>query len=191
MTSPPGIVVVGASLGGVSATCTAFSVVPPRFPWPVAVVQHRGPESGPALAARIRRDAKWPVVEPEDKEPIRPGRLYLAPANYHLLVGDGVFHLSVDAPEAHARPSIDVLFESASSMYGPRVIAVVLTAASLDGRAGAMRVHATGGQVVVQDPRTAESPVLPRATRAAVANAVVLRPSAIGPFLIEELSNHV
>lgn len=185
-----GMVVLGASLGGGSVIRTVFATLPPTLPWPIAAVQHRGPSSGPSLATAIRGASDWPVVEPDDKEPIRTGVLYLAPANYHLLVGHGVFHLSIDGPVAHARPSIDVLFESASAVYGRRLVAVALSASSRDGMAGAVRVRAAGGRVVVQDPETAESPVLPRATRDAVTDCVVLPPSAIGPFLSQELTNH-
>jgi len=103
------------------------------------------------------------VLEPEDKDVIRPGMVYVAPADYHLLVDDGHFALSTEGRVSAARPSIDVLFESAAQTFGQHVLAVVLTGSSKDGVRGSRRVRERGGKVLVQDPATAESPVLPAA----------------------------
>ena len=129
----------------------------------IAIVQHRRVDEDSRLLDLLRAHTSMPVVEPEDKTPIERGTVYLAPSDYHLLVEDRHFALSTDAPVLHARPSIDVLFESAADAYGPRLLAIVLTCASDDGVAGALAVRARGGRVVVQDPTGATSPILPRA----------------------------
>jgi two-component system chemotaxis response regulator CheB len=124
-----------------------------------------------------------PVREVEDKERIVPGFIYVAPADYHLLIDVGTFALSTDAKVNKARPSIDMLFESAADAYLARVVAVILTGASVDGAAGAARIKAKGGTVVVQDPATAEAPVMPRAALEACLPDRVLTLDAIASYL--------
>jgi two-component system chemotaxis response regulator CheB len=158
------VVVVGTSLGGLRALREILQPLPADLPAPVLIVQHRvkSPETG--LRALLQKVCALPVIEPEDKEIARAGHVYLAPADYHLLVEPGWLALSTEAPVNHARPSVDVLFESAADSYGERVVAVVLTGASEDGAQGARRVQERGGLVIVQDPATAESPIMPAAT---------------------------
>jgi two-component system chemotaxis response regulator CheB len=107
------------------------------------------------------------VREPRDKEAAAGGVAWFAPPNYHLLLeSDRTFALSIDAPVHHSRPSIDALFESAAGVYRRELLAIVLTGANEDGAAGAAAVHEAGGVVVVQDPKTAEMPFMPRAALA-------------------------
>ena len=103
------------------------------------------------------------MEEVDDKLPIEPSRVYLAPPDYHLLVERGHFSLSIEAPVRFSRPSIDVLFESAADAYGGRLVAVVLTGSNDDGRRGLCRVKEAGGMVLVQDPATAERREMPDA----------------------------
>ena len=107
----------------------------------------------------------------------------LAPPDYHLLVEPGMFALSVDERVQYARPSIDVLFESAADAYGMGVVAIVLTGANEDGAAGLARVKQQGGVAIVQDPRTAERRAMPEAALAATEPDAVLPLDEIGPFL--------
>jgi two-component system chemotaxis response regulator CheB len=156
-----GIVVIGTSLGGLNALSVVLGGLPRDFPLPVAIVQHRTKEPDSSLADLLQRRTSLPVGDVDDKMPIQAGRVYLAPPDYHLLVGRDQFALSVDAPVSHARPSVDVLFESAASTFGPGVLAVVLTGSNGDGANGAVLVKVRGGRVLVQDPTDAESPVMP------------------------------
>lgn len=178
-------VAIGCSMGGMSALQTIFEVLPKEFPVPIAVVQHRYRTSSEALPAFLRRHTKLEVLDTVDKQWIRPGTVYLAPANYHLLVERGELSLSVDEKVEYSRPSIDVLFESAADAYGPGVIGVVLTGANADGARGATRIKKRGGFVLAQDPRTAESPAMPQATIAATRVDRILPLDRIGPFLVE------
>jgi two-component system chemotaxis response regulator CheB len=155
------IVVVGTSLGGLNALGTILGGLPQAFPLPLVIVQHRGRETHDGLAEFLAGGSALPVTEPRDKQPILPGRAYLAPADYHLLVERGYLTLSTEAPVQFARPSIDVLFESAADSYGSHVIGVVLTGANSDGARGAARILQQGGLVVAQEPTTAESPIMP------------------------------
>jgi two-component system chemotaxis response regulator CheB len=165
--SPPGIIVIGCSLGGLNALGILLGGLPEALPVPLVLVQHRGKESDDALCRVLGTRCQLRVTEPVDKEPLAPGHLYVAPADYHLLVDEKHLALSTDAPVHYARPSIDVLFESAAESYGAGVVGVVLTGANQDGAAGAARIQQRGGRIVVQDPAFAESPPMPAAAIAA------------------------
>jgi two-component system chemotaxis response regulator CheB len=183
------LIVIGCSMGGMQALQVIFGAFPKNLPLPVAVVQHRYRTSNEGLPAFLRRHTKLDVVDSVDKEWIKPGTVYLAPANYHLLVERGELSLSVDEAVAYSRPSIDVLFESAADAYGPGVIGVVLTGANADGARGAAMIKNRGGFVVVQDPATAESPAMPSAAIAATRVDRILPLDRIGPFLVELCRN--
>lgn len=157
------LVVVGASLGGLSAFETIVRALPESFRPAVVLVQHRAPDFAGRLAELLQVHCRLPVIEPDDRTPIKGGHVYVAPANYHLLLDRSVFWLSIDPPVCYARPSIDVTFESVANAFGERALGVMLTCASEDGVAGAQVIKTAGGQVYVQDPETAESPVAPRA----------------------------
>jgi two-component system chemotaxis response regulator CheB len=183
------LVVIGCSLGGMRALQAIFEHLPKEFPLPIAVVQHRYRTSNEALPSFLRRHSALGVVDADDKQWIKPGHIYLAPADYHLLVErngeQGELSLSVDAKVEYSRPSVNVLFESAAFAYGPATIAVVLTGANADGAQGAKTIKQRGGFVVVQDPADAESPEMPRAAIAAARVDRILPLERIGPFLVE------
>lgn len=184
------VIVLGCSMGGMSAMEQIFSVLPADFPVPIVVAQHRYRTSGEALPAFLRRHSKLNVVDALDKQWIHPGNVYLAPADYHLLLDrDGELSLSVDAAVAYSRPSIDVLFESAADAFVGGTVGVVLTGANADGARGAKRIKERGGFVVVQDPETAESPEMPSAAIAATRVDRILPLNRIGPFLVELCRN--
>lgn len=191
--SPYQLVVIGCSMGGMHALQVIFQSLPKEFPVPIVVAQHRYRTSSEALPAYFRRHCVLSVVDATDKEWVRPGHVYIAPANYHLLVdrnGDrGELSLSVDAAVAYSRPSIDVLFESAAASYGQSVIGVVLTGANNDGTRGAERIKQRGGFVIAQDPKTAEAPAMPEAAIAAGRVDRILPLDRIGPFLVELCRN--
>jgi two-component system, chemotaxis family, protein-glutamate methylesterase/glutaminase len=174
MMSAYDIVVVGTSWGGLSALRTLVGSLPGAMDLPVVCIQHRHRDSDTLLATLLQDHARRPVCEVEDKMPIERARVYIAPADYHLLVDRGSFTLSVDDAVRYSRPSIDVTFESAADAYGRAVIGVVLTGANADGAAGLRRIVARGGLGLVQSPLTAESPTMPQAAIAAVPSAQVL-----------------
>jgi two-component system, chemotaxis family, protein-glutamate methylesterase/glutaminase len=163
------LVVVGASFGGFDALKVMLGGLPESLPLPLAVVQHQG-SPGAGLAALLQRYTALVVVDAEDKDDLRPGVVYLAPPGYHLLAERGSLALSIDPPVVHARPSVDVLFESAADAYGPAVIGVVLTGTGRDGAAGLARIKDRGGRAIVQEPSTAIRSEMPAA---ALASAVV------------------
>lgn len=177
------IVVVGTSWGGLSAVRELVGALPRDFTLPLVVVQHRHPESDHLLSTLLQDSTPLPVSEVEDKAPIVPGGVYLAPADYHLLVEDGHFSLSMDEPVQYSRPSIDVAFASVADEYGRRAVGVVLTGANADGARGLRRIVDRGGLGFVQTPTTAESPAMPAAATQAVPEARVMTIAEIGAAL--------
>ena len=116
------LVVVGTSWGGLDALSQLLAGLPADFPVPVAVVQHRGREAGGLLRELLQAVTRLVVLDVEDKEPMMPSHVYLAPPDYHLLVERGHFSLSVDPPVRYSRPSVDVLFNSAADVYNLSLI---------------------------------------------------------------------
>ena len=178
------IIVVGTSLGGLSALRIMLEGLPEHFPAAIAIVQHRDRASGDTLSRTLQQESRLPIVDVEDKEPICPGCVYLAPADYHLLVEPEQFSLSIDAPVSFAKPSIDVLFESAAETYQSSTIGIVLTGANQDGAQGLAKIKARGGFTIVQDPRTAECPLMPEAALSQSVVDRVLPLKQIPPVLV-------
>ena len=155
-------VVIGASAGGLNALQRVLAPLPADFALPILVVQHRLPTSDDFLTFSLKESCQLAVKEADEKEPARPGRVYIAPANYHLLVErDKTLSLSIDAKVCYSRPSIDVLFETAAEAYRSGLIGIILTGASDDGTAGLKKIKEEGGLTIAQDPNTAEYAVMP------------------------------
>jgi two-component system, chemotaxis family, protein-glutamate methylesterase/glutaminase len=177
------IIVVGTSWGGLAALRTLTGGLPRAFGLPIVVVQHRHKDSDRLLATLLQDRTALTVCEVEDKQPILPGLLFIAPPDYHLLVERGHFSLSTDEPVRYSRPSIDVAFTSAADSYGARAVGIVLTGANADGAEGLARIVERGGLALIQSPETAESPTMPKAALEAVPSARVLPIPAIAELL--------
>ncbi len=178
--------VIGVSSGGLEALAVILAQLPASFPIPVLVVQHLQPDSDAFLAEYLNGCSPVAVKMADEKEALRPGWVYLAPPNYHLLVEeDETLSLSVEERVNYARPSIDVLFESAADAYGPELIGIILTGGSRDGSQGLKRIKERGGLTVVQDPATAQAKVMPEEALAVTKVDHVLALEEIGPFLVK------
>ncbi len=153
------------------------------FICPLVIAQHRGKEQGSGLRQYLQKSCRLPIEEPEDKAPIEPGRIYLAPGDYHLLVERGHFALSTDAPVWYARPSINVLFESAADAYAETAVGIILSGANADGALGLAAIKARGGTAIVEEPATAAYRAMPEAALQATPVARVLPLAEIAPFL--------
>lgn len=197
---PYELIVVGASLGGLHALEVLLKGLPKDFPVPVAIAQHRHKTSDGSLSTVLQQQCAVPITEVEDKDIIMPGRVYVAPADYHLLVEASqtewgsqeeyrtsipTLALSTEAPVLYARPSIDVLFESAADAYGEKVIGVILTGASNDGSQGLASIKANGGLTIVQEPSTAYCATMPKAAIATVAIDWILPLNEIAPLIVK------
>jgi two-component system, chemotaxis family, protein-glutamate methylesterase/glutaminase len=173
------LVVIGASLGGVSALQRLAADLPPHFPVPVVIVLHIGANSSmlPDLLAAAGPNS---ASHAQNGEPLRAGHLAVAPPGQHLLVNDGSLRLTQGPKENWARPAIDPLFRSAALSFGARAIGIVLTGNLDDGTAGLQAIKSCGGVAIVEDPATAFAPGMPASALESVAVDYVLPIEAIG-----------
>ena len=168
MGTTPGIVVVGASVGGVEAIGFLAAALPPDFAAAVLVVLHIGAHKS-VLPRLLSQRGPLPACHPRDGDLIRPGHIYVAPPDHHLLVEPGRVRLARGPRENWARPAVDPLFRSAAQAYGRAVVGIVLTGGLNDGTAGLFEVKRRGGLAVVQDPGDAVSPGMPQSALSHVA----------------------
>jgi len=179
------IAVIGASWGGLAALSDLVARLPGNFAVPIAVIQHRSRHADNLLASLLQDVTPLRVVDVEDKEELLPGTVYVAPANYHMMVERGYLSLTTDPMVRFSRPSIDVTFISAGDAYPGATLGVVLTGANDDGAQGLRHIVNRGGRAIVQDPETAESKAMPLAAIQAVPDAEVLPLAAIPGRLLE------
>jgi len=187
-------VVLGVSSGGMTALKFIFSALPAHFRIPIIVVQHISPHSDNEWINLLNNKSNLTIKEADEKEKIESGNVYIAAANYHLLIeSDKTFSLTIDERVNFARPSIDVLFESAAEVYKEKLIGIVLTGSNNDGAKGIKRIKELGGMVIIQDPKTAESSTMPASAIAAVQTDYILSLDKIVQLLIkltQTNSNH-
>jgi two-component system chemotaxis response regulator CheB len=182
------MIVVGLSAGGVDLLYRLLPALPAEFPAPIAICLHASAGTTTELVRHLQSRCRIAVREAEEKIEPAAGEVYFAPGGYHLLVErNRQFGLSLDAPVNFARPSIDVLFESAADCHANRLLGLVLTGASADGAAGALSVRRRGGHLIVQSPETAYAPVLPEAALRLAGADSVLSPEALVPELLRLL----
>ncbi|MDI7204593.1 chemotaxis protein CheB [Leptospira santarosai] len=155
-------IVMGVSAGGMNAMKAILPSLPSEYGIPLILVQHIGPRSDGTWFRILGDLCDIRIKEAEEKEKIEPGTVYVAPPNYHLLIErDKTVSLSVTERVNFSRPSIDVLFESASDAYGDRLIGIVLTGANSDGAKGLKKIKENGGLAIVQDPLCSEASLMP------------------------------
>lgn len=153
---------IGGSAGSLEVLFRLLPLLRVDLPFPVALVLHRRNTGDSSLPDLLGSKTLNPTHEVEDKEPVTPGTIYLAPADYHLLIEhDRTFSLDYSEKINFSRPSIDVTFESAAEVYGTRLVAILLSGANEDGTSGLIAVKRAGGTAVVQNPDTAQMPFMP------------------------------
>jgi two-component system chemotaxis response regulator CheB len=179
-------IVIGASAGGLHVLISILTPLPPSYPIPVIVVQHRAKDERSLLEEVMQHKCHIGIKQADEKEEIQPGFVYFAPPNYHLLVeSNGTFSLSSDDPVNFSRPSIDVLFETAADVFKKKLLGIILTGANKDGAEGMIKISASGGTTIAQQPGTAEYPEMPQAAISTGAIQHILTPEAIGRFLLD------
>ena len=177
-------VVIGGSAGGIEILEQILFALPGDFEVPMLAVQHLHPSGGGYLIEHLNGVCALSVSEARDKEPVGTGHVYLAPADYHLLVErDETLSLSVDEKVNWSRPSIDVLFESAARVWGRALVGVILSGANSDGAAGMQAIKAFGGLTIAQSPQSCKQATMPQAVLDRHAAERVLNPEEIAAFL--------
>lgn len=179
-------IVMGASAGGMNALQTILRCLEKKFPIPIIIAQHLHPEGDDYMARHLNTICQLRVKESENREMIKPGTVYLAPPNYHLLIEkDKTFSFSTDDRVNYCRPSIDVLFDSAADVYGSKLIGIILTGANNDGALGMKKIKKQGGLTIVQDPSTSEVEIMPSSVIQLTTVDYILPLEEIGPFLVK------
>jgi two-component system chemotaxis response regulator CheB len=179
-------IVIGVSSGGMNAMKVMFSLLPKEFNTPIIIVQHISSQSENLWIRLLNDESNLYLKEADEKEKIENGKVYIAPPNYHLLIErDKTFSLTIDERVNYARPSIDVLFESAAEAYKNKLIGVILTGSNNDGTNGLKRIKEYGGLTIVQDPATAESSYMPASAIAVVQMDYILTLENIIKLLIK------
>ena len=159
-------IVIGVSQGGLDALNTLLPMLPKDFVKPIMIVQHRSADSDGYLSEHLNLICQVQVKEAQDKEVIQAGTVYIAPADYHLLVEkDASLSLSCDERVNFTRPSVDVLFESAIDCYGDKLLGIILTGNNSDGARGLKAIKDAGGVTAIQDPNEALVPSMPNAAK--------------------------
>ncbi|MBI5416334.1 chemotaxis protein CheB [Candidatus Poribacteria bacterium] len=177
-------VVIGTSAGGLIALQIILSLLTPEFSLPILIVQHLHPDSKKILVNLLADICKLKVKEAYDKEKILPGTVYIAPPDYHLMIEDDrSFSLALTEPVNFARPSINVLFETAAEVYRDKLIGIILTGANDDGSQGIKKIKELGGLAIVQNPDEAEEKSMPEAAIKAVKVDFIMGLKEIGSFL--------
>jgi two-component system chemotaxis response regulator CheB len=184
MHAPPCAVAIGASAGGVQALRTIVAALPADLPAAVFVVLHLDPNGRSLLPALLAAATRLRVRDVRDEGLIETGTVYVAVPDRHLLVSDGRVRLAASEPVHHVRPSVDRLFESIALSWRARAVGVVLTGNGSDGASGIAAIKHGGGCTIVQDPRDAEYPSMPRAAIATGCVDSVLPLVAIAPDVI-------
>jgi len=157
------IIVIGGSAGSLSVLFQVLPALLPRLKVAIVLVLHRKSSSESSLSALLGTKTTIPTREVEDKDPVLPGNIYLAPADYHLLLEkDLTFSLDYSEKVNFSRPSLDVTFESAADVFGPALAGILLSGANEDGTAGLIAIKNAGGTVIVQSPGSAQMPFMPQ-----------------------------
>ncbi len=157
-------IIIGGSAGSFKIITEILESLPKNFPFTIILVLHRLKHIKEGFTDALKIKSFLPVSESVDKEKILPGRVYIAPANYHLYIEpDKTFALSTEAPVNHSRPSIDLTFSSGGFSLKNKMVGILLSGANNDGAAGLRDVMNYGGTVVVQDPKDAIVPTMPEA----------------------------
>ncbi len=182
---PYSVVALGTSWGGLSAMTRLLGALPAGFSIPIVAVQHRSKDSDMLLVRLLQDTTELNVCEIEDKDVLCAGTVHIAPADYHVLIEPGYLSLTIEEPVRFSRPSIDVMFTSAADTYGSSAVGVVLTGANEDGASGLARIIRAGGRGLIQDPKTAEIPIMPAAAIRAVPTAEIVPLDKIAPRLIQ------
>jgi len=177
------LLIIGGSAGSLEVL---LKILPPltSISFSLVIVLHRKSAEDNTLEELIAAKTVVPVTEVEDKTPMLPGYIYIAPSDYHVLFeNDDTLSLDTSEKVNYSRPSIDVSFESAADVYGPALCAILLSGANADGTAGLVAVRKAGGTIIVQDPETAGMPFMPNNAIENFIPDMVLNVEEIGEFV--------
>lgn len=179
------LIVIGGSAGSFQLVLKILATLPKDYPIPIAMTLHRSKEIRNGFSEALQLKSNLEIREPKDKEVIKPGMVYLAPSNYHLLVDLGfTFSLSTEEVVKFSRPSIDMSFESASYVYQHKLLGILLSGANSDGAEGIKKIKERGGKIIIQDPQEAMIKTMPEAAIKHVGDQSIMNIEAICSYLM-------
>ncbi len=177
--------IIGGSAGSFQIVTKIIASLPANYPLPVILCLHRLKHVRSGFVEALSIKAQMPILEPNDKDSIKSGRIYLAPANYHLYIELGnKFALSTEDSVNHSRPSIDLSFFSAAYNYKRKLVGIILSGANKDGAMGLKSVKDNGGLTIVQDPNECQVPTMTLASMNATNVDYVFSTTRIIDFLL-------
>jgi two-component system, chemotaxis family, protein-glutamate methylesterase/glutaminase len=189
LVNPCEVLIFGGSAGSLTVLFALLPSLKPDFPFSIILVLHRKNSVDSSLSELFGVKTPIPVREVEDKDPLLPGIIYIAPADYHLLIEKNhTFSLDYSEKVNFSRPSIDVTFESAAEIYGPRLVAIILSGANEDGSKGLAAVKAAGGVIIAQQPSSAQIPMMPQSAIAYNKIDQILTPEEISTYILNLMS---
>ncbi|MCS7003818.1 MAG: chemotaxis protein CheB [Cytophagales bacterium] len=179
-------VVIGGSAGSFQPITKILSEIPKSFPLPIFLCLHRLKHVRHGFVEALSIKSNKPIVEPTDKETIKRGQVYLAPANYHLSIELGnTISISTEELVNNSRPAIDIMFESASYAYKDKLISILLSGANKDGAYGMLKTKQRGGLTIVQDPEESMINTMPNAALASTQIDYILKTDEIVELFLE------
>ena len=189
---PYNAIVIGTSAGGIEALKTILKKISKPLPLPIIIVQHLSPRHESYLPAILSHESGHHVKEVDEKEKLVKGWVYVAPPNYHVIIEkDGTLSLTVEKRVSYARPSIDLLFESAADAYREKLIGVILTGANHDGASGMKCIKDYGGHTVVQEPKGAYAAQMPSSALGKITPDAILDLESIGTYIDRLINTEV
>jgi two-component system chemotaxis response regulator CheB len=179
-------IIIGGSAGSFQVIAEILNGIPKNFSIPIILCFHRLRTERHGFIEALSPRSQLPIIEPLDKMPIVSGYVYLSPANYHLYIeSDKHIALSLEEPENHSRPSIDLAFYSSATVYGKSLLGIILSGANQDGARGAKAISEYGGYIITQDPSEAEVNIMPKAAISYAKVDQILKTAEIVSFLRE------
>lgn len=180
----PELLLIGGSAGSLHVIMEMLKSINFKLSFPVVIVVHRKPYSTSILPVLLQQYTEIEVLEIEDKTDLAPNKIFIAPADYHLLFEDHLT-MSLDSSEKmnYSRPSIDVTFRCAAEIFGKKLIAVLLSGANSDGVEGLHYVKKNGGSIWIQDPETAEVDYMPKMALEDFSDAQTFSPNELASML--------
>ncbi len=179
------LIIIGGSWGGIQASMTIIECLPASYSTPILLVLHRLKNFNSDLVHLYQKRTALTVEEVDEKKTILPGHMYIAPANYHVLLErDGTFSLDDSELENYSRPSIDVTFINAAEVYKDRVAGILLSGANKDGSKGLLQIKKNGGVTIVQNPAEAEVQSMPQSAIDIMPDCTVFSLKRIQEFLL-------
>ncbi len=179
-------VVIGGSAGSFQGMVRILSQLPKGFPLPIILCLHRLKHVRNGFVEALSLKSVVQVTEPNDKEAVRKGSVYLAPSNYHLSVELGnYFALSTEEMVNNSRPAIDITLTSCAFVFKEKLVGILLSGANRDGAMGMKNIHERGGLTIVQEPAECMIDTMPKAALAATSIDHVLKVDEIVEFFKE------